>query len=147
MKNKLYETVWTCDYCKKEFDTKKESDKHELSCKKIKKIKRCLVIIILVLVVFGVVLIVFKTIQRKNHMLKLTNNVEISCINLIKADADLYYAIYGFYPVTFDSLAEGLKDEKRINLGQTNKCVADSLREFEFNTRGDGKAVQIKCFR
>jgi len=41
MKNKLFETVWTCDFCGKEFDTKKESDKHELNCKKngIKKQK------------------------------------------------------------------------------------------------------------
>lgn len=26
--------IWTCDYCGKEFNTKKESDKHELSCDK-----------------------------------------------------------------------------------------------------------------
>lgn len=31
---KKYKVVWTCDFCKKEFDTKKESDKHELTCKK-----------------------------------------------------------------------------------------------------------------
>jgi hypothetical protein len=29
---KEYEVVWTCDFCGKEFKTKKESDKHELSC-------------------------------------------------------------------------------------------------------------------
>lgn len=26
--------IWTCDYCGSEFPTKKESDKHELTCKK-----------------------------------------------------------------------------------------------------------------
>lgn len=29
-----YKVVWTCDFCKKEFDTKKESDQHELTCVK-----------------------------------------------------------------------------------------------------------------
>jgi hypothetical protein len=43
MKNKLYETVWTCDFCGKEFDTKNESDKHELTCKKIKSKEKNLV--------------------------------------------------------------------------------------------------------
>ena len=35
MKNKTknYEEVWTCDYCSKEFSTKKESDLHEVECK------------------------------------------------------------------------------------------------------------------
>lgn len=36
MKNKSNtdtKIVWTCDFCEKEFETKKESDKHELSCK------------------------------------------------------------------------------------------------------------------
>lgn len=33
-KNKEYETVWTCDFCGEEFKTKKESDKHELTCEK-----------------------------------------------------------------------------------------------------------------
>lgn len=27
-----YKAVWTCDFCGKEFDTKKESDKHESAC-------------------------------------------------------------------------------------------------------------------
>lgn len=27
------ESIWTCDYCKKEFDTKKEASKHEKTCK------------------------------------------------------------------------------------------------------------------
>lgn len=35
-KRKGYETVWTCDYCGEEFKTKKESDRHELTCKKNK---------------------------------------------------------------------------------------------------------------
>jgi hypothetical protein len=34
IKKKDYETVWTCDYCKEEFKTKEESDKHELYCAK-----------------------------------------------------------------------------------------------------------------
>lgn len=33
-KLKEYETVWTCDFCGEEFKTKKESDKHELTCEK-----------------------------------------------------------------------------------------------------------------
>ena len=33
-KLKEYETVWTCDFCGEEFKTKKESDQHELICKK-----------------------------------------------------------------------------------------------------------------
>lgn len=36
---KKYITVWTCDYCDKEFKTKKESDKHELICEKNKNDK------------------------------------------------------------------------------------------------------------
>lgn len=40
MKNKKklkgHEIVWTCDFCGEEFKTKKESDKHELTCKKNK---------------------------------------------------------------------------------------------------------------
>lgn len=31
---KKYKTVWTCDYCGKEFKTKKLSDTHELTCPK-----------------------------------------------------------------------------------------------------------------
>lgn len=31
------EIVWTCDYCKKEFDKKEECQKHEKECKKNKK--------------------------------------------------------------------------------------------------------------
>lgn len=36
MKNKreIKEYVWTCDFCGEEFKTKKESDEHELTCKK-----------------------------------------------------------------------------------------------------------------
>lgn len=33
------EYVWVCDFCGKEFKTKKESDHHELKCKKKQKIK------------------------------------------------------------------------------------------------------------
>lgn len=35
-KLKGYKIVWTCDFCGEEFRTKKESDKHELTCKKNK---------------------------------------------------------------------------------------------------------------
>jgi hypothetical protein len=35
-KLKGYKIVWTCDFCGEEFKTKKESDKHELICKKNK---------------------------------------------------------------------------------------------------------------
>lgn len=39
-KLKGYETVWSCDFCGEEFKTKKESDKHELICKKNPKNKK-----------------------------------------------------------------------------------------------------------
>ncbi len=39
-KLKKYKTVWVCDFCKKEFKTKKESDKHELNCFKNPKNKK-----------------------------------------------------------------------------------------------------------
>ncbi len=63
-KLKEYETVWTCDFCGKEFKTKKESDKHELVCDKNpdsiifplnKNIKKSwLVLWITTMVVFGI---------------------------------------------------------------------------------------------
>ena len=37
MRNKSktkYKVIWTCDYCGEEFKTKKESDQHEVTCKK-----------------------------------------------------------------------------------------------------------------
>lgn len=44
MKNKIkikeHETVWTCGFCREEFKTKKESDRHELICDKNPKYQK-----------------------------------------------------------------------------------------------------------
>ena len=62
MKNKSkpkFATVWTCDFCGEEFSTKKESNKHELTCKKnpekykiLLRFKKYLIISVICLIVF-----------------------------------------------------------------------------------------------
>ena len=42
LNKEYYETVWTCDFCGKEFKTKKESDNHELKCLQNPKNKKFL---------------------------------------------------------------------------------------------------------
>lgn len=60
-KLKEYEAVWTCDFCSKEFKTKKESDKHELKCKKnpINKNKKIEVVISVLVIFFFIYLFTY----------------------------------------------------------------------------------------
>jgi hypothetical protein len=70
-KSKQYETVWTCDYCKKEFKTKKEADKHELKCKKNKRKLKQKYFYIIGSVIF---LFLFSLFIRANSLQEKTNN-------------------------------------------------------------------------
>lgn len=65
-KLKEYEAVWTCDFCGKEFKTKKESDQHELSCSKNKKQNNNL----LVFIIFGLLLLSIGYLYGKNQELE-----------------------------------------------------------------------------
>jgi len=111
--------------------------------KNIKTFKINKWMIFVLLIGIFIVFNLFRDNQKKKNILKLTNNVEISCVDVVKSTANVYYTIYGRYPVNFDYLVEDLKDEKEMDLSTVKRCVADELSQFEFNTRGDGKAVQI----
>jgi|GEM_PF-2728741 len=63
-KLKGYESVWTCDYCGKEFKTKKLSDIHELKCIKNPQNSRFL-ILIGVLVFIGIFFFVDSVVKAK----------------------------------------------------------------------------------
>lgn len=53
-KKKKYKVVWVCDFCGKEFNTKKESDKHELKCSKnpINKNKKIETLVVIFIIFF-----------------------------------------------------------------------------------------------
>lgn len=79
MKNKKklkeYETVWTCDFCGKEFKTKKESDKHERTCKKNLENKKArywnifYIIAGLLIIYFGWKIISFATSAKQSQLI------------------------------------------------------------------------------
>lgn len=54
-KKKKYKVVWTCDFCGKEFNTKKESDKHELECSRnpINENKKTEKIVTIIFIIFS----------------------------------------------------------------------------------------------
>jgi len=54
-KRKKYKVVWACDFCGKEFNTKKESDKHELECPQnpINKNRKTEKIITVIFIIFS----------------------------------------------------------------------------------------------
>ena len=83
-KIKEYKSVWTCDFCGKEFKTKKESDKHELSCgknpQKRNKNKNIIIVILFIVILFLIFKNNFKSINKIDNSSSKNQNNKYSCL-------------------------------------------------------------------
>lgn len=88
--------------------------------------------------------------DRIDHIKKATTAYEISAVNVLKADLDLYYALYGNYPTDKDKFLEKLSKDEYIKKREgkpfdTNflQKIMNSLKGFLYTVRGDEQAYKF----
>lgn len=110
------EYIWTCDFCGKEFDTQKESDKHEEKCNLNPKVhkKRIFVRITILIIsfLFGVL-----TLYILSKLSASTNFGTSVCVKNSKlAKIDLFFGeiVFIIFNYTLFTLIKSLKPKNKI---------------------------------
>jgi hypothetical protein len=88
--------------------------------------------------------------DRIDHIKKATTAYELSAVKVLKADLNLYYALYGNYPTDKDKFLEKLSENEFIKKNEgkpfdTNSLqkVMNSLKDFSYTVRGDEQAYKF----
>lgn len=87
--------------------------------------------------------------DRIDHIKKATTAYELSGAKVVKADLDLYYALYGKYPTDRNDFVEKLsnsefikKKDKPFDAAFLQKIMND-LKDFSYTVRGDEQAYKF----